>query len=255
MTVRRNFIAIVDDDAQTLRALTRLLSTTGYRAEPYASAQEFLGSVGTTKAACLLFDVGLGANCGLELARHSAVRALGLPLIFMSGAQNDSVRGQALATGAVAFLRKPFRVAELLDALARAMQSGTTRRRNGRGLRAMWTAAPPIGEPARARVIKKRSNRRLLDVSRNRYVNLADLRTMIMQRAPVVILDKSGLDITREILLQAVIAQELGEHAVLTCEFLEQMIRCSAGPRAGSLRAYLDDCVSRWSTSQDQTID
>jgi polyhydroxyalkanoate synthesis regulator protein len=78
---------------------------------------------------------------------------------------------------------------------------------------------------------------------------------MIMQRAPLVILDKNGLDITREILLQAMIAQELGEHAVLTVEFLEQMIRCSAGPRAGSLRAYLDDCVSHWSKSQDQTID
>jgi hypothetical protein len=57
MTIRRDFIAIVDDDPGTLKALTRLLSTHGYRAEPYASAQEFLGSVGTTKAQPAL-DVG-----------------------------------------------------------------------------------------------------------------------------------------------------------------------------------------------------
>jgi polyhydroxyalkanoate synthesis repressor PhaR len=256
MTVRRDFIAIVDDDPQTLKSLTRLLSATGYRPVPFASAQEFLSSVGTSKAACLLLDVGLGAHSGFELARHSAVHALGLPLIFMGGAADDGVRKQALAAGAVAFLLKPFRAAELLDALARAIQNGAMRRPTLRSAHPPWTAAAPAGESPAVRVIRKRANRRLLDVARNRYVNLADLRTMVIQHAPLVILDKNGLDITRETLLQAVIEQELGEHPVLTCEFLKQMIRCTAGgPRAGSLRAYLDECVSRWSKSQDPTID
>lgn len=254
MTIRRDFVAVVDDDPQMLRSLTRLLSATGYRPVTFSSAQEFLASVATSKAICLLLDIDLGAQSGLELACHSAVMALAVPIIFMSGSTDDGPRRQALASGAAAFLRKPFRAVELLDALARAIQSSMASKRTTRGARALSAAGRSLADAAAVRVVKKRANRRLLDVARNRYVNLADLRTMVMQRVPLVIVDKNGLDITRDTLLQALIEQELGEHAVLSGEFLKQLIRCNAGPRAASLRAYLDDCVSRWSKSEDQPI-
>jgi FixJ family two-component response regulator len=69
---------------------------------------------------CLLIDLHLGALSGLELAQHPAVKALKLPIIIMSGTSDEVLWDQAFALQCAGYLRKPFSVKELLEALTRA---------------------------------------------------------------------------------------------------------------------------------------
>ena len=255
MAIRREPIAVVDDDPRVLKSLANLLSAHGYRTELFASAEDFLIRAPGSKAACLVTDVGLNGMSGLDLAGHPEVTARGLPVIFISGSEDDGVRAQAAALGAVAYLRKPFRAGELLSALSLATQTVATLQRTRLERRGLAVAALHGTPPAPAvRIIKKQSNRRLLETARNRYVSHADLRLLVMQRTPLVVLAKDGRDITRDTLLQVVMQEERSGPGVFTSEVLTQLIRISAGARPGSLGPYLEKCVRQWFESQDKTI-
>lgn len=116
-------IAVIDDDFGIRQALDRMLNIAGFRVHLFASAEEFLAGIATCNAGCAVVDVALGPNsCGLELARHPAVTAAKIPLIFISGIADESMRERAIALGCIEFLRKPFMPIELLDAVFRATQ-------------------------------------------------------------------------------------------------------------------------------------
>ena len=113
-------IVVVDDDFGIRQALQRMLSIAGFRVYAFASGEEFLATVATCDAGCAVIDVDLGTICGLDVARHPEVVAAKLPLIFISGTCDETVRTRALALGCSEFLRKPFTPAELLGAIVRA---------------------------------------------------------------------------------------------------------------------------------------
>ena len=113
-------IAVVDDDPSVRKALARLLSVFGYRAELFASAEAFLDAAPASKAMCLLVDIKLGAMSGLDLARRLAAEGFDVPIVFMTGSEKNIVRRQCLDVGCVAFLEKPIPEARLMDAVARA---------------------------------------------------------------------------------------------------------------------------------------
>lgn len=113
-------IAVVDDDIGIRQALQRMLSIAGFRVHAFASGEEFLAAVDTCGVGCVVIDVDLGTMCGLDLARHPSVVAANLPLIFISGTCDETVRTRARALRCFEYLRKPFTPAELLDAIHRA---------------------------------------------------------------------------------------------------------------------------------------
>jgi DNA-binding NtrC family response regulator len=123
MEQQRKTIAVIDDDFAIRQALDRMLNIAGFRVHLFASAAEFLANLATCKAGCAVVDINLGPDsCGLDLARHPAVAASKIPLIFISGTTDDSVRERAIALGCIEYLRKPFMPIELLDAVFRATQ-------------------------------------------------------------------------------------------------------------------------------------
>ncbi len=122
-TDRKITIVIVDDDPVMRQALAVLLSALGYRVQSYASASEFFAVAATTEAACLILDIHLGAESGIELAQQLASSGFNFPIIFMTGSDDERLRRNALDVGAVAFLRKPFRVEDLMSALSKAIGS------------------------------------------------------------------------------------------------------------------------------------
>ena len=76
------------------------------------------------------------------------------------------------------------------------------------------------------RVIKKYPNRRLYDTEESRYITLADVKELVMNKVDFVVIDKkSGEDITRTILLQVISDQEQHGDAIMTEDFLAQIIR------------------------------
>jgi FixJ family two-component response regulator len=117
-------IVIVDDDAQVRETLARLLRTFGYQIQSYGTASEFLTALTKCEAACLIIDIKLGSLCGIELARNPFVTALKLPVIFISGSLSEETRKKTSDLGCVAYLRKPFRAAELLAAIEKATGTG-----------------------------------------------------------------------------------------------------------------------------------
>jgi FixJ family two-component response regulator len=117
MPMKRKVIALIDDNLGILSALSRVLSVFGYDTELYASAQEFLEAAMMSEAMCLVIDIHIGKDCGIELARRLAELGITTPIIYMTADRDDSVKNRAMEAGCVAFLTKPFCSQALIKAL------------------------------------------------------------------------------------------------------------------------------------------
>jgi FixJ family two-component response regulator len=108
---------MVDDDASALTAAQDLLHAYGFATIGFSSAEEFLISATKKQLDCLLLDVHLDGLSGIELRHRLRTSHPTLPVIFMSGLDDDATRRQALEAGCVAFLRKPFPARQLIEAI------------------------------------------------------------------------------------------------------------------------------------------
>jgi len=116
-------VSIVDDDASVRRSTRRLLRSSGFRAEAFASAEEFLESKSAADSACLILDLRMPGMNGLELQRRLAQNGgNGIPIIFLSAHASEEDERSALRAGAVRFLRKPISKDALLDAIRVALK-------------------------------------------------------------------------------------------------------------------------------------
>lgn len=115
-------VAVVDDDPEMRASLATLLGAVGYRAETYDSAETFLTCASTCKASCLVIDINLGDITGVELAHQLCADGMKWPIIFMTGLDDATVNDQASAVSPIAFLQKPFRANDLIDAIKKAIQ-------------------------------------------------------------------------------------------------------------------------------------
>jgi len=94
------------------------------------------------------------------------------------------------------------------------------------------------------RTIKKYPNRRLYDTVESRYITLADIRKLVIDRIDFVVIDKkSQEDITRSILLQVIADQEHGGEPLLSRDFLSQVIRSYGGNMQGMIGSYLEQSL------------
>ncbi len=114
-------VFVIDDEPSVRKALARLLCSAGYRVEAFASAREFLGRPRYDGPGCLVLDVHMPGQSGLELQEAMVTADNPLPIVFISGKSNipESVRG--MKAGAVDFLQKPFRDTDLLAAIDRSL--------------------------------------------------------------------------------------------------------------------------------------
>jgi FixJ family two-component response regulator len=120
MQERRKVVAIVDDDPSMLRATKDLLNAHGYLTAVFPSAEEFLASKLAPEADYLLLDIHLTGMSGIELQRQLKASHSAVPVIFMTALDDETIRQQAVETGCVACLRKPFPARYLFDAIERA---------------------------------------------------------------------------------------------------------------------------------------
>ena len=123
-TAEPPLVAIVDDDASVRRSTGRLIRSFGYRAEEFASGEEFLASSAAARTACLVLDVRMPEMDGLDVQRQLTARQLHVPVVFISGRASDDEERRARAAGAVDFLRKPIAAATLLEVLQKALSRG-----------------------------------------------------------------------------------------------------------------------------------
>jgi FixJ family two-component response regulator len=110
-------ISIVDDDESMRASLDNLLRSVGFRAQAFPSAESFLEAGPALEAACLIHDVRMPGMSGLDLQQQLVAARAAVPIIFVTSHLDEDVRARALRAGAVAFLYKPFREEELLEAI------------------------------------------------------------------------------------------------------------------------------------------
>lgn len=106
------------------------------------------------------------------------------------------------------------------------------------------------------RTIKKYPNRRLYDTEESRYITLADVRRLVLEKVDFVVIDKkSGQDITRNILLQVISEQEQSGEPIMSREFLSHVIRSYGGAMQGFVGSYLDQSIKLFMNQQQQMRD
>ncbi|KAB0480996.1 Two-component response regulator, FixJ family, consists of REC and HTH domains [Pseudomonas reinekei] len=123
-----SIVYVVDDDASIRDALSNLLRSAGIRVETFASTAEFLSQPKTGSASCLVLDVRLQGNSGLDFQRQLVETNTTIPIIFITGHGDIEMSVKAMKAGAVDFLAKPFREQDLLDAVSSALQTDIKRR-------------------------------------------------------------------------------------------------------------------------------
>jgi FixJ family two-component response regulator len=128
-------VYVVDDDPSFRKAVSRLLRTAGLEVETLASAQEFLDHPMVDRPSCLVLDVRMPGPSGIALQAALREARRDLPIVFMTGHGDVSTSVRAMKGGAVDFLEKPFRAAELLA----CVQRGLARSRQSRVERAERT--------------------------------------------------------------------------------------------------------------------
>jgi len=127
-------VFIVDDDVSVRESLELLIAKAGWRAEAFASAEEFLVRSRESVPSCLVLDVGLPDLNGLELQRRMSSRPE-LPIIFITGRGDIPMTVQAMRAGAVEFLTKPFSTEALLSAIHGAIERSRASLAQEAGLR------------------------------------------------------------------------------------------------------------------------
>lgn len=103
------------------------------------------------------------------------------------------------------------------------------------------------------RVVKKYPNRRLYDTVESRYITLADIRRLVLDKIDFLVIDKkSQEDITRSILLQVIAEQEHAGEPLMSQDFLAQVIRCYGGAMQSLVGSYLEQSLKLLSSQQQQ---
>jgi len=104
-----------------------------------------------------------------------------------------------------------------------------------------------------SRVIKKYPNRRLYDTEESRYITLSDIRDLVVDKVSFVVIDKkTGDDITRSILLQVISEQEANGDAVMSQDFLSQVIRSYGNVMPDFMTNYLEQSMQLFMRQQQQ---
>ncbi len=122
MTQPEMTVFVVDDDTGIRTSLVRALGMRGYQVKAFASAAEFLADYQHGTGGCLVLDYGMPGMNGLELQQRLNQMGAQLPIVFITGHGGVPESVQAIKAGAVDFLEKPFRQADLIARIETAFQ-------------------------------------------------------------------------------------------------------------------------------------
>jgi FixJ family two-component response regulator len=120
--VRRSLVSVVDDDESVRESLPDLIRQFGFAAEAFSSAEAFLASEVVSETSCLLLDIAMPGMTGPDLQQELIRRREQIPIVFITGHCDETLRPRLLAQGAVECLLKPFSETALIDALNIALR-------------------------------------------------------------------------------------------------------------------------------------
>ena len=137
MSDANSTVLIIDDDADLRASVGRLLRSLGIDVQLFASISDFLKSNLPDGPTCLVLDVRLPDQSGLDLQRELASANRKIPIIFITGYGDIPMSVEAMKGGAIEFLTKPFRDQDLLDAIQLGLSRDRARRKEEKDLAAL----------------------------------------------------------------------------------------------------------------------
>jgi len=117
-------ISIIDDDESMRCAVKSLVTSLGFGAYTFASAEKFLQSPRLDDTSCLITDLQMPGLSGVELQKLLAAQGRRMPIIFMTAFPEERMRARAMEAGALGFLSKPFESETLIKLIGKAIEAG-----------------------------------------------------------------------------------------------------------------------------------
>ena len=115
-------IAVIDDDQSFRVALVESLSSLGYGADGYASAEDYIGLIGGKSFDCVVTDIHMPGMSGLDLMKRLAAGGSTIPVVLITARSDTNLEAKAAAAGAACLLRKPFEINDLIECIEGAVK-------------------------------------------------------------------------------------------------------------------------------------
>jgi FixJ family two-component response regulator len=126
-------IACVDDDVTVLESMQDFLDASGFVADGFSSAEDFLEFGKLAHTSCLITDVKLGGMSGFQLQDRLTKSGFHIPTIVITAFADEKTRTRALGLGAICFLSKPITKESLLTCIRSALNVGPNNENHERG--------------------------------------------------------------------------------------------------------------------------
>jgi FixJ family two-component response regulator len=178
-------VFVIDDDALVRESIEDLLQSVGLEVQLFASPGEFLRARRPGQPGCLVLDVRLPEQSGLDFQNALAGTDMDLPVIFITGHGDIPMSVRAMKSGAVEFLTKPFREQDLLDAIQAAIARDRARRADARvlvELRRRFAALTPREQDVMRQVVSGRLNKQVAGALNLSEARVKALRGQIMRK-------------------------------------------------------------------------
>ncbi|WP_185816433.1 response regulator [Xanthomonas sp. SS] len=155
MSEQRPVVYLIDDDASIRAALEDLFASVDLQVHAFGSSREFLLHALADAPSCMVLDIRMPGQSGMEFHRQLLEAGLNLPTIFITGHGDIAMGVEAMKNGAIEFLTKPFRDQDLLDAIQHGIARDRERRQREAALaelRGRW-ATLTAGEQEVTRLV------------------------------------------------------------------------------------------------------
>jgi FixJ family two-component response regulator len=164
MVESQGSVIVIDDEPSVREALQSLLQSVGLQVQLYGSVAEFLAQKPVDGPTCLVLDVRLPGQGGLDFQRTLAGNGMMLPIIFITGHGDIPMSVRAMKAGAIEFLTKPFRDQDLLDAIHAGLERDRERlaqERAAAGLHARFSTLTQREREVMALVVTGQLNKQI----------------------------------------------------------------------------------------------
>ena len=112
-------VFVVDDDPSTLKGVKRLLREHGFDCVLFQSAEALRKCENFDQAFCIVLDINLNDESGIELRHKLIASGISLPVVYITANDNHATRMAAMESGCIAYLTKPFSAKSLIEPIAR----------------------------------------------------------------------------------------------------------------------------------------
>jgi FixJ family two-component response regulator len=126
-------IFVVDDDAAIRDLLTMLFTRRGFKVAGFADGTSLMAAIRTQSPACILLDIHIPGKSGLDILKELSMRNHPAPVIMISGKGDIAMAVDAIKSGALDFIEKPFSGSDVVARVEEAMAADAKRRDPGRG--------------------------------------------------------------------------------------------------------------------------